>query len=234
MTRARALLVSATMAMTMTLGAAGARSAEVPVRTPVGQFGIPVRSMIDQRFTGVVRQRYDFSCGSAALATLLTYHYEMPTDEVAAFQAMFAAGDQNEIRRRGFSLLEMQQYLAKNGLTSNAYRESLDRLQKVGVPAIVLIEPNGYRHFVVIKGLTDREVLVADPAVGLKRYDRPAFEAIWRNRLLFVIEGKAAIGRSRFNETSSWTALPRARFDNLATREALMTATWLGRGPGEF
>lgn len=210
------------------------RAANVPLFTPLGAFEIGARSMIEQRFTGVIRQRYDFSCGSAALATLLTYHYDMPIDEVAAFQAMFAAGDQKEIRQRGFSLLEMRQYLADIGLSANGYRESLDKLKAVAVPAIVLIEVNGYRHFVVVKGLTDSEVLVGDPAIGLKRYTRPEFEAVWRNKLLFVIEGKTAIGRSHFNQPSSWSALPRARFDRPVTREALMTAAWLSRGPGEF
>ncbi|RYF14189.1 MAG: peptidase C39, partial [Oxalobacteraceae bacterium] len=41
-------------------------------------FTAPVTSLIGRRFETVVRQQYDFSCGSAALATLLRYHYDDP------------------------------------------------------------------------------------------------------------------------------------------------------------
>src|SRR3546814_9634417 len=71
-----------------------------------GFFSIPVMSLKEKRWTNVVRQQYDFSCGSAAVATLLTYHYEMPTDEARAFEEMFVRGDQAKIQAEGFSMLE--------------------------------------------------------------------------------------------------------------------------------
>ena len=48
-----------------------------------------VESLKERAFRYTVRQQYDFSCGSAALATLLTYHYATPTDEEDTFKAMF-------------------------------------------------------------------------------------------------------------------------------------------------
>src|SRR3982751_2740067 len=70
-------------------------------------FRLPVTSMVGRRFGTVVRQQYDFSCGSAALATLLRYHYEDPQTEQSVFLDMFRDGDQDQIRRLGFSLLDM-------------------------------------------------------------------------------------------------------------------------------
>ena len=46
------------------------------ISTSTGAFNVPVRSMQELKFTETVRQGFDFSCGSAALATLLTYHYD--------------------------------------------------------------------------------------------------------------------------------------------------------------
>src|SRR3546814_10919743 len=63
-----------------------------------GSFSIPVTSLKEKRWTNVVRQQYDFSCGSAAVATLLTYHYETPVDEARAFEEMFVRGNQAKIR----------------------------------------------------------------------------------------------------------------------------------------
>src|SRR3546814_13412897 len=62
----------------------------------------------DIPFRSVIRQRYDFSCGSAALATLLTYHYGAPTSEAMPFRAMWEKGDREAIRKVGFSMLDMR------------------------------------------------------------------------------------------------------------------------------
>jgi predicted double-glycine peptidase len=68
----------------------------------IGDFAVPVQSMEDRRFATVIRQRYDFSCGSAALATLLRYHYAGREDEAQVFRGMWAEGDRDQIRRLGF------------------------------------------------------------------------------------------------------------------------------------
>src|SRR5690606_27733284 len=80
-----------------------------------GVVNVPTQSIQELKFAEVIRQQFDFSCGSAALATLLTYHYEDPTDEMQAFIAMYEQGDQERIRQAGFSLLDMKNYLAAVG-----------------------------------------------------------------------------------------------------------------------
>ena len=44
-------------------------------------FALRLVSFRERRFVSTIRQRYDFSCGSAAIATLLTHHYARPTTE---------------------------------------------------------------------------------------------------------------------------------------------------------
>ena len=72
---------------------------------------MPVRSMQELRFVETVRQGNDFSCGSAAIATLLTYHYERPTTELQVFEKMWNQGNKKKIREHGFSMLDMKHYL---------------------------------------------------------------------------------------------------------------------------
>src|SRR3546814_6408724 len=63
--------------------AAAPAAAEVRLTGPEtgGTYQLQVMTWWDIPFRSVIRQRYDFSCGSAALATLLTYHYGAPTSE---------------------------------------------------------------------------------------------------------------------------------------------------------
>ena len=88
------------------LRAGGADSIDLP--TQAGVFSPKVVSIREARFQTVIQQRYDFSCGSAALATLLTYHYGAPVTEAQVFEAMYKAGDKEKIHREGFSLVRVR------------------------------------------------------------------------------------------------------------------------------
>lgn len=171
--------------------------------TTGAEYNVSGKSFADRRFINVVRQKYDFSCGSAALATLLTYSYELPVDERMVLSDMYAKGNQAKIHKEGFSMLDMKNYLSSIGLKAEGYKESLDKLNVVGVPAIVLINRRGYTHFVVVKGVTKTKVLVGDPALGLRVYDRAEFEGMW-NRILFVVTDLKPIARLHFNDKKLW------------------------------
>jgi predicted double-glycine peptidase len=71
------------------------------------------------------------------------------------------------------------------------------------VPAIVLINMKGYRHFVVVKGVTDKRVLVGDPSAGVKIIPRDEFEKQW-NGLIFIIRNKNILTENNFNRMAEW------------------------------
>ncbi len=168
-------------------------------------YSVGVTSWVDMPFRTIVRQQYDYSCGSAALATLLSYHYGRPTTERDAFTSMFAVGDQEKIQRVGFSLLDMKRYLASIGYQADGYRMNLQGLAKLDMPAIVLIQIGTYKHFVVLKGVRDGWVLVGDPALGLHQIPQDEFLRMW-NGIAFAIHGKDR--DARFNLAAEWEAKP--------------------------
>ncbi|MDJ0918048.1 MAG: C39 family peptidase [Woeseiaceae bacterium] len=190
-----------------------------------GVSNISMRSMQETKFSQVVRQQYDFSCGSAAIATLLTYHYERETTERNAFEAMFEVGDKEKIATAGFSLLDMKGYLESIGYGADGYQASLDTLQEAAIPAIALINVRGYRHFVVVKGVDDNEVLIGDPALGLKYMSRQKFESVWDNGVLFIIKTEPEMGKKNFNQSVEWEQLARAPLGNTMPGESLSGLT---------
>lgn len=196
-----------------------------------GAFSIPVASLSEARWQTVVRQRYDFSCGSAAVATLLTYHYELPTSEEQVFNAMFQVGDQPQIRTHGFSMLDMKRYLDGLGLQADGFRMTLDKLADLRVPAIALVDTQGYKHFVVVRGIEPDRVLVADPAVGTVAVPRALFEQIW-NGIVLAARQRIDVARSHFDSERDWQSWPRAPID-LGRQNAglgIFTMTVPGRG----
>ena len=205
-----------------------------PVYLPLGggDVAMPVTSIRQARLATTLLQQYDFSCGSAAVATLLTHHYGLPTTEGTVFESMYRQGDQQKIQREGFSLLDMKSFLKTQGFDADGFEQSLDKLREARLPAIVLINESGYHHFVVVKGLRGDQVLIGDPANGTRAVLRPDFEASWQSRLLFVIHNRTE--SARFNLAADWRAAPRAPLTAGVNRDGLAGVTMPALGPGDF
>lgn len=195
-------------------------AANIPLAGNGGYFRVGVESYKESRFREVIRQNYDFSCGSAALATLLKYHYKYDVTEQEVLNKMYQNGDQEKIKTKGFSLLDMKNYLSSIGINSDGYRASLDKLATVGIPAIVLINSNGYMHFVVIKGVADDMVLVGDPAMGKRVLARKDFEKMW-NGILFVVKDDKEVAMVSFNTSKGWKINEKAVFDAALSNSSL-------------
>ena len=210
-----------------------ARADGVHIDDPLAALDVPVKSVHELAFFHTTRQRYDYSCGSAAVSTLLTYYYDMPTSEEEIFKAMFAAGDKAKIRKEGFSLLDMKLYLERRGLKVDGFRMPLDDLREIGVPAIVLLNDDGYNHFVVATGITDTEVMLGDPAKGIRYVPRGQFAKMW-NGIVFLIESRRDVGARNFNLPSEWAAIPRAPLAQVINRDGLENIALFLRRPSEF
>ncbi|MET0252137.1 MAG: C39 family peptidase [Novosphingobium sp.] len=182
----------------------GPALAEVRLSGEAGaNYQIAVKSWWEIPFRSVVRQQYDFSCGSAAVATLLTYHYGRRTPEQFAFAKMWESGDQALIRKSGFSMLDMKNLLNSIGYKAEGFRMSYKALRAHRQPGIVLLDLRGYKHFVVVKGVTDKSVLVGDPMIGLSQYSHEDFAKIWNGIFLAVVAPPTSTP-AKFNLASDW------------------------------
>jgi len=198
---------------------------EIKLHEGSASYSLQVMSYRDIPFRTVVRQQYDYSCGSAALATLLRYHYGQQTvGEAEIFKAMYESGDQAKIQLGGFSLLDMKQYLKNAGYDADGYRMSMDELAKSDNPAIAVITVGPYRHFVVVKGVDSKMVLVGDPALGLKKYPRAEFEKMWNNNIVFMIHGGKA-SKGAFNRNEEWRPFNPSPVAQIVDTQTLFRAT---------
>jgi len=129
----------------------------------------PVQSMKDLRDRDLVRQAFDYSCGAAALATLLTYGLHDPVSEreilVSTFKRL--SEDEEALRRKtGLSLLDMQYFVQERGHSAQGFRIAPAALSRLGGPVIVFFRPGGYEHFAVLRGIRAGRVFLADPSRG--------------------------------------------------------------------
>jgi len=155
----------------------------------------PTRSMKDLREQNLVMQRFDFSCGAAALATILRYGFDDSVTERLVLEELFGLLSDDEqplVRAEGFSLLHLQRVAQARGYRAQGFRLEPQQLPMLGGPVIVFIEPRGYRHFAVLRGIRGDRVYLADPSRGNIRMPVYTFLESWLqedgNGIIFVVE----------------------------------------------
>lgn len=161
--------------------------------TPNGPYRetVQLEPMSQLQFRNVIRQAYDYSCGSAALTTILDYYLGRNLEERQVMEGLLRYGEAEKIvERRGFSLLDMKRYVTALGYESGGFRAEFDDLDSLEHPVLVPIHYAGFKHFVVVREVFNDHVFVADPALGNISFTRVRFEQIWDQNVLFIIYPK--------------------------------------------
>ena len=157
--------------------------------TKFHQTPVQTKPAIEQQFRGIVKQAYDYSCGSAALTTLLNGYIGEKLNERQTMDGLMRYGEYDRIvERRSFSLLDMKRFVTALGYSSGGYKGKFSDLVALDKPAIVPIAYAGFKHFVVFKTYKDGRVFVADPALGNLSFSADHFQELWDNNTLFIIE----------------------------------------------
>lgn len=187
-----------------------------------GSYNVKVKSYQEQLFGDVFRQQYDFSCGSAAVASLLTFHYGIDASENTIFEYMFSNGDKEKIEEQGFSMLDMKKYLNSIGLQADGYNIPLETFKKIRIPGITIVNFDGYMHFVVIKGINSKNVILGDPSRGTVMMPIDEFKPYYKNAVLLVKSNSKA-GRESFITAENYNIYTSSPTSEALARDSLAT-----------
>ncbi|MCE1117948.1 MULTISPECIES: C39 family peptidase [Pseudomonas] len=149
----------------------------------------PIQSVRERKFADLVQQKTDFSCGAAALATILRQAYWLDVDEHHVIEGMLENADQDLVRTQGFSMLDMKRYVESLGMRARGYRVAPESLHDVRIPVVVLMDIRGYKHFVVMQRVDRGWVYIGDPVLGHKRFKIDDFVKGW-NGIIFAVIGQ--------------------------------------------
>lgn len=205
----------------------------VMISSHFGSFQVEAQSLQEIGWERVVRQEYDYSCGSASVATLLTYHYDRPTTEAEVFEWMLEHGDREQIETYGFSMLDMKQYLDREGLNSDGFRIDLRDFTNIGVPGITMIDTAGYKHFVVVKGIDEHNILVGDPAAGTMVVPIDRFEKLW-NGVVLGARAELEVAQQYFNHEKDWRVRPESPLSQGVRRTGVGSSMLMLPGTNEL
>lgn len=148
-----------------------------------------VRTLKEMRYEQVVRQKWDMTCGAAAVSTLLTYDFKDSTPETAVVTWLLRRTDPVKVQaRKGFSLLDLKRFVQARGYRAEGFSEmSLEELAGLNLPAIVPIRSKGVDHFVVVRGVFGDRVVLADPAFGNMTLKARKFQEVWKQGIAFIV-----------------------------------------------
>lgn len=149
---------------------------------------VHVDSFQSLKYKNVIQQGTDYSCGSASVATILRYAYGRTIDGPEVMRGMLAVSNAGEVRKHGFSMLDMQRYVDQLGYEGVGYHIPPQALLAIKIPVIVLLDLHGYEHFVVLKRVYDGYAFLADPRMGNRQMPLEVFVHDW-NGVIFAIVG---------------------------------------------
>jgi predicted double-glycine peptidase len=128
-------------------------------------------SWVEQRDQGVVKQQRDYSCGAAAVATLLTHHWGREVSESDVLDAWLAQFSQEELSLQtfvdeGFSLWHIAMMGEPLGYRAAGLQVPIASLAVLKQPLLIYIEPFGQPHFTLVTEGSEQGVWLSDPSWG--------------------------------------------------------------------
>lgn len=119
-----------------------------------------------------MKQRFDYTCGAASVATILTYFYNSPVEEPDVLTRL---EDEEQ-----YSLDDLSRVVVEWGFRGVGLSVSFDDLKKLKVPVIAHIHYRGQDHFTVIRGVNEEgTVRLADSSFGNRRMREAEFRKYW-------------------------------------------------------
>jgi predicted double-glycine peptidase len=166
-----------------------------PLRTGGGAVRLRAASWLALRQQHVVMQDMDYSCGAAALASLLSYYFGDEAGETEIVRDILRHLTPEQVAQRqrdGLSLLDLKNCAVRRGYQAVGVRLSFDQLKSLPGPVLVHLTQQDYRHFSVLRGVTGSTAVLADPRRGNISMPSGLFRARWTGVALVL--GKSDFG----------------------------------------
>ena len=167
-----------------------AQATSTPIRDGQHTFEKSTYSWKQLRRLNIVMQKRDYSCGAAAMATILQYYWgdRVTEDQILiTIEKMLTAEEMKDRFKKGLAISDLRRAAVEMGYLSTIGTLTFKQLTESKVPLLVGISPNGYDHFVVYRGVDWDFVYLADPIRGNIRVPCQEFVAQWQKNAVLVI-----------------------------------------------
>ena len=188
----KSIFIAATLliASASLVSTASAQSTQVPLRDPSHAFQKYPQNYKQLKQRNIVMQKRDFSCGAAALATVLQYFWgdNVTEDQILiAIEKILTPEEMQDRIKKGLAISDLRRAAVELGYLSSIGTMTFSQLCESRVPLVVGISHAGYDHFVVYKGTDGEWVYLADPIRGNIRLSVTEFLQQWQKNTILVV-----------------------------------------------
>lgn len=153
-----------------------------------------IKTWTQSRDSNLTKQRYDYSCGSASLSTILTYYYNHNVSEKDIIEFMLKdkgidINRKEEIEwnddlreKASTSFLDLAKYAETKGFKPLGLALNMESLGKLKMPAILYVKARNNDHFSVYRGMDDYFVYLSDPSFGNIKISKEKFKEMFYQR----------------------------------------------------
>ena len=153
-------------------------------KTIKGSF--PLKTWKDLRDAGIEKQDKDYSCGSAATATILRSFYGLDVHEKDILDEVIRIGNDGTASFSDLELAVRKFTFKAIGLSAN-----FEKLKTIKIPAIVYLRYRDTNHFSVIRGINEEGVVwLGDPSWDNRKFTEYQFKNMWETRNDEKLKGK--------------------------------------------
>ena len=177
------------------------------------------------RYEGVVGQTEWYTCGPAALATLLTEYFglehagELELLELS-LQAMEGSG--KDVEETGVTALALKQVTEAKGVAAKGFSVTMEELKTYfeggGLPLVIHVTRPQF-HYVLAVGLVKDQIVIADPSYGRRilPFSSLVYEKGFSGIVIATAPSEALTQRAKDvqSETLLWAARRLRRLGNL-------------------
>jgi len=177
-----------------------AMQAKVHMLTPNIDIVKAPTSWIEIKNKNLTRQKEDFSCGSASLATILKHYYGQNISEKEILDAvmdMKGLSKESTLKEykeaNGLSFLDLSQFAFSKGFKAVGLALDMEALKKLKVPVILYVKIRNDEHFTVYKGMDSTYAYLADPSFGNTKVRLSKFKEMFYQRDDLKYPGKVLV-----------------------------------------
>ena len=163
-------------------------NASVHINNLTASGSLPIKTWKQLRDADLEKQDLDYSCGSAATATILRSFYGSEVVEKDILDEVKSVGDDGAA-----SFADLQQAVKKFGYKAIGVSATFEKLKTIKIPALVYLKYRGEDHFSVVRGINEEGVVwLGDPSWGNRKFTEQQFKAMWeiseeKGKLLLII-----------------------------------------------
>ena len=162
----------------------------MPLRDPQHEVQLRVTSWKQWQQRNVVMQNREYTCGAAALATVLRYYWGDAANEETVLAVLTKMLSPAELRDRvinGLAISDLRLTAVRMGYEATIGTVSLEQLAAARAPVVVPIRLGKLDHFVVGARVAGGRVYLADPVRGNVRPTIEEFRTQWQKQAVLVV-----------------------------------------------